>query len=405
MTLNIRITYFGLLVLVGGIIVAAGMGIRHAFGVFLQPVVAELALSRADFGLAIAIQNLVWGLAQPLVGTLADRYGSARTLVVAGLFYIAGLALTAFSASAAALYLSLGALVGLGLSGVTFTVVLSAVGRLVSPQKRSMAFGLVSAGGSLGMLSVTPASQLFIDAYGWRGAMLILAICAMLTPLLAPLLQSSSRTAPGPSEAPSPGLRQTLGCARRHSGYWLLNAGFLVCGFHVAFIATHLPAFLNDQAVSPLLAATALGLIGFFNVLSAWLAGLYGGRYRKKYLLSGFYLGRALVITLFLLAPLSNLSVMLFAAALGLLWLGTIPLTSGLVADIFGTRYSGTLFGIVFLSHQLGSFLGAWFGGYCFERTGSYSLVWQLAILLGIVAALLHWPIRDAPVRTSAASP
>ena len=399
-----RISNFSLLALAGGMILAASIGIRHAFGVFLQPVVVDLALTRTDFGLAIAAQNLIWGLAQPFAGMLADRHGSARTLVGAGLLYIAGLALTAFSSSATGLYLSLGALVGLGLSGVTYTVVLSAVGRLVSAQRRSMAFGIVSACGSLGMLVATPASQFFIDAVGWSGAMLILAGCATLVPLLAPLLRGSGGEEPAPDGTPEQGLRRTLELARLHSGYWLLNAGFLVCGFHVAFIATHLPAFLNDKAVSPLLAATALGLIGFFNVIGSWLAGLYGGRYRKKYLLSGFYLGRALVIALFMLAPLSDLSIMLFAAALGLLWLGTVPLTSGLVADVFGTRYSGTLFGIVFLSHQVGSFLGAWFGGYCFELTGSYSLAWQLAILLGIAAALLHWPIRDAPVGTSVAA-
>ena len=397
-----RISNFSLLALAGGMILAVSIGIRHAFGIFLQPVIVDLALTRTDFGLAIAAQNLIWGLAQPFAGMLADRHGSARTLVGAGLLYIAGLALTALSSSATGLYLSLGALVGLGLSGVTYTVVLSAVGRLVSAPRRSMAFGVVSACGSLGMFVATPTSQFFIDAVGWSGAMLILAGCATLVPLLAPLLQGSGEEKPAMSE-PAQSLRQTLERARLHSGYWLLNAGFLVCGFHVAFIATHLPAFLSDKAVSPLLAATALGLIGFFNVIGSWLAGLYGGRYRKKYLLSGLYLGRALVIALFMLAPLSDLSIMLFAAALGLLWLGTVPLTSGLVADVFGTRYSGTLFGIVFLSHQAGSFLGAWFGGYCFERTGSYSLAWQLAILLGIAAALLHWPIRDAPVTASTA--
>ncbi len=403
MAQTIRQSQFVLLMLVGGTIVAVSMGIRQSFGVFLQPVVTDLELTRTAFGLTIAIQNLIWGLAQPFAGMLTDKFGSLRMLILSSLLYIAGLVLTAHTSSATGLHLSLGMMVGIAMSGTTFTVVLSAIGRLVPPEKRSLAFGIVSAGGSIGMFTFVPLGQLFIGLYGWSTAFLILAGCVTIVPLLSLIFQrQSGEDAPVP-ERPEETLSQTLRSACAHSGYLLLNCGFLVCGFHVSFIATHLPAFLNDSAISPMRAAFALGLIGVFNILGTYLAGFYGGRYRKKYLLSGLYLGRALVIAVFIALPLSEVSVMLFAAAMGLLWLGTIPLTSGLVAEIFGVRYGGTLFGIVFFSHQVGSFLGAWLGGYLFETTGSYTLMWQLAVLLGIIAALLHWPIRDEPVAVQAA--
>ncbi len=399
-----RQSQYVLLIVVGGTIVAVSMGIRQSFGVFLQPVVTDLELTRTTFGLTIAIQNLVWGLAQPFAGMLTDKFGSLRMLILSSLLYIAGLVLTALTTTATGLHLSLGMMVGLAMSGTTFTVVLSAIGRLVPPEKRSLAFGIVSSGGSIGMFSFVPLSQLFIGWYGWSTAFLILAGCVMIVPLLTLLLRRQAMEEANSSNLPGETLSQVLRSAGTHSGYLLLNCGFLVCGFHVAFIATHLPAFLNDAAVSPMRAAFALGLIGVFNILGTYLAGLYGGRYRKKYLLSGLYLGRALVIALFIALPLNEITLALFAAAMGLLWLGTIPLTSGLVAEIFGVRYGGTLFGIVFLSHQVGSFLGAWLGGYLFETTGSYLLMWQLAILLGILAALVHWPIRDEPVTAQAAA-
>ena len=400
---SMRQSQFVLLLLIGGTIVAVSMGIRQSFGVFLQPVVSDLELTRTTFGLTIAIQNLIWGLAQPFAGMLTDKYGSYRVLMLSSLLYVAGLVLTAQTSSAAELHLSLGMLVGLAMSGTTFTVVLSAIGRLVPPEKRSLAFGIVSAGGSIGMFTFVPLGQLFIGLYGWSTAFLVLGGCVMIVPLLTLMFRRQSGEDMPVSDRPEETLSQVLRSAGAHSGYLLLNCGFLVCGFHVAFIATHLPAFLNDSAIAPMRAAFALGLIGVFNILGTYLAGLYGGRYRKKYLLSGLYLGRALVIALFISLPLSEVTLTLFAAAMGLLWLGTIPLTSGLVAEIFGVRYGGTLFGIVFFSHQVGSFLGAWLGGYLFETTGSYTLMWQLAVLLGIIAALLHWPIRDEPMVVQAA--
>lgn len=392
---RMRQSNFVSLMFIAGVIVAVSMGIRQSFGMFLQPVVTDLALTREVFGMAIALQNLIWGMAQPVAGMLADRYGSFRVLIVSSLVYLAGLVLGAYSSSVAGLYLSLGALIGLGLSGTTFAVVLSAIGRMVPAEKRSMAFGIVSAGGSIGMFSFIPASQLFIDRYDWGVALLILAGCALIVPLFSLFFLKVPRPVLAQEEEREGTLRQFLRAAGGHSGYWLLNLGFFVCGFHVVFIATHLPAFLNDNAVSPMLAAVALGLIGFFNIIGTWLAGWFGGRYRKKYLLSSLYLGRAVVIALFIAFPLSDASLLLFAMAMGLLWLSTVPLTSGLVAEIFGVRYGGTLFGIVFFSHQIGSFLGAWLGGYFYDATGSYTLMWQLSVLLGLVAALLHWPIRD----------
>ena len=255
---------FVLLMFVAGTIVAASMGIRQSFGVFLQPVVTDLELTRTTFGLTIAIQNLIWGMAQPFAGMLADKYGSFRVLIIASIFYIAGLVLTAYTSSATGMYLSLGALVGLGMSGTTYTVVLSAVGRLVPVEKRSLAFGIVSAGGAIGMFSFVPSSQLFIGLYGWTTTLLILAGCVLVVPLLSLVFQHQTREDLARPDAPGETLSQALKTARAHSGYWLLNSGFLVCGFHVSFIATHLPAFLNDHAVSPMLAAFALGLIGFF---------------------------------------------------------------------------------------------------------------------------------------------
>lgn len=380
----------------GTLIITLSLGIRHAFGVFLRPVSIDLSLTREAFGFAVALQNLLWGIVQPFTGMFADRFGAAPVLVIGGLIYVAGLLLAATSSNASDLYVSVGLLVGLGLSGTSYAVVLGAVGRAVSPEKRSVALGIVTAGGSFGMFAIVPGSQLLLSQFGWILALLILAVTAALMPLLALGFVGNERREPVATTTLS--LSQALMQARQHSGYWLLNAGFFVCGFQTVFIATHLPAFLADQSISPLIAASALALIGFFNIIGTYLWGWYGGKYRKKYLLSALYLARAAVIALFVLLPISSASALLFGAAVGLLWLGTVPLTSGLVAQIFGLRYLATLVGIVFLSHQLGSFLGGWLGGYVFDITGSYDLVWLASIVLGVAAAILHWPIADAPV-------
>lgn len=376
------------------IIVAISMGIRQAFGIFLRPIVIDLEIMRQSFGFAIALQNLIWGMAQPVAGMLADRFGTFRVLVISGLIYCAGLTLTAFSSSEATLYLSAGMLVGLGLAGSSFSVVLSAVAKLVPEERRSMALGLTSAGGSVGMFSFVPASQLFIAYYGWSTAMLILAGCALIIPVFALIYKNLPSTI-SENTTQSIKLSEMLHMASRHRGYLLLNLGFLVCGFHVAFIATHLPAYIADQALSPMTGAIALAMIGLFNIVGTYLFGVLGDKYRKKYLLSHLYLGRAFVIAIFVITPISDVSVIVFTAAIGLLWLGTVPLTSSLVAQIFGAQHMGTLFGIVFFSHQVGSFLGAWLGGYYFDLTGSYDQVWYMSVVLGVVSALLHWPIDD----------
>ncbi len=383
----------------GGLIVATSMGIRQSFGLFLTPVVVDLSLSREAFGLAIALQNLVWGVAQPFAGMVADKYGSGRVIVTGGLLYVAGLVLTTAADSGLGLSVNFGALVGLGLAGTTFAVVLGAVGRAVPEHQRSAALALVSASGSLGMFAVVPGAQALLSSLGWVQTLYWLALAALLMPLAAAAVRGTAlpeSATRGAAEAGS--LELALRSARAHGGYWLLTVGFFVCGFHVTFIATHLPSYLSDQSLAPMTGALALAFIGFFNVIGTYLWGLFGGRYRKKNLLSYLYLARAVVIGLFLLVPLSTETVLVFAAAMGLLWLGTIPLTSGLVAEIFGVRYMSTLFGIVFLGHQLGAFLGAWLGGYFFDLTGSYDAVWFAAVILGVLAALLHWPINDRPV-------
>jgi MFS family permease len=403
MTHNQRKT---LLIMLGGaLVVAISMGVRQSFGLFLQPVVSDLAISREVFGLAIALQNLVWGVAQPLAGMVADKYGSGRVIVAGGLLYLAGLALTAGAHDGPDLYLSFGLLIGLGLAGTTFAVVLGAVGRAVAPQRRAMALALVSAGGSFGMFVMVPGAQTLLAQLGWVNALYVLAGAAALMPLLAMAVGGGRGGGKASVVAGADSLSRAMAEARGHGGYWLLTLGFFVCGFHVTFIATHLPSYLTDQSLAPMVGAWALACIGFVNIVGTYVGGLFGGRYRKKNLLSYLYFARAGVIALFLALPLSNTTALLFAGAMGLLWLGTIPLTSGLVAEIFGMRYMSTLFGMVFLSHQLGSFLGAWLGGYFYDLTGSYDTVWMAAAVLGVVAALLHWPINDRPIERAPMGP
>ncbi|MFQ5995111.1 MAG: MFS transporter [Acidiferrobacterales bacterium] len=384
------------LLVCGTLIIALSLGIRHAFGVFLRPVTLDLSLSREVFGLAVALQNLIWGLAQPFAGMIADKLGSAPVIGVGGLIYVAGLVLATASTDATGLYISVGVLLGIGLSATSYAVVLGAIGRAVPAEKRSVALGIATAGGSFGMFAVVPGSQLLIASFGWIPTLTILAMTAALVPWLA---MGFARNEASPESTRLPqSLSEALSEARQHSGYWLLNAGFFVCGFQTVFIATHLPSFLADQDISPMIAAISLALIGFFNMIGTYLWGLYGDKYRKKYLLTWLYLARAIVIALFMFVPISNASALLFGVAVGLLWLGTVPLTSGLVAQIFGLRYMATLVGIVFLSHQVGSFLGGWLGGYAFDRTGSYDMIWFACIALGVAAAILHWPIADAPL-------
>lgn len=382
------------LVVCGALILLLGMGTRNSFGLFLQPMSLDLQLPREVFSLAIAIQMIVWGVSQPIFGGLADRYGAGRIAVLGGLFYAGGLLLMANATGPLGLHGGAGVLVGLGVSAAGFAVVLGPVGRAFPPEKRSMALGIASAGGSSGQLFMAPIGAALLDSLGWASALLVMAVIAALIIPLALGVKGKSTT----DSVSANSLREALKEASRHSGYWLLCGGFFVCGFHVAFIATHLPPFLSDHNLPPMLAATAIAMIGFFNILGTIASGWLGGKFRQKHVLSYYYLARAIIIAGFLVFPVTQTSVLIFAGAIGFLWLGTVPLTSGLVAQVFGPRYLGALFGIVFFSHQIGGFLGAWLGGYIFDLTGSYDQVWLIAVGLGVLAAILHWPIADSPI-------
>lgn len=383
------------ILLCGGLVLALNLGLRQSFGLFIEPMNDDLAWGVASFSLAIAVQNLVWGLSQPVFGALADRFGTARTVILGAVLYVAGLLIMAMPGSELIYHLGAGLVVGMGLSGTAFAVVLGAIGRAYPPEKRSMALGMGSAMGSFGQFAIAPTGQALIDALDWSSALLIYAAVAMLMIPCALALAGKPMHDAG---AVQQSLRGALKEASRHSGYWLLTAGFFVCGFHVAFIATHLPGYVESQGLDPAIGAWALALVGLFNIFGTLTAGALGGRYRKKYLLSMLYGFRAVVILAFVLVPPTTVTVLVFAAAIGFLWLSTVPLTSGLVAQLFGPRYMATLFGVVFLSHQVGAFFGAWLGGVLFERTGSYDIVWWLAVALGVVAALIHLPMGDAPV-------
>lgn len=377
------------IILCGATAMTLSLGIRASFGLFLGPMSVDLAMSREAFAIALAAQNLLWGIVAPFAGAIADKYGPIRVCMVGGVVYAAGLVLAASGASVDVVQLGLAA-VGLALGIAGFSVVLGAVGRAAPAEHRSLALGIASAGGSFGQFAIVPVSQAFVTSYGWSTALLLLAaISFMLVPLAYGLGERKL----------VPGMNQTIGQAVReasgHSGFWFLTAGFFVCGFQVTFVAVHLPAFIADKGLPAWLGAASLSLIGLFNIAGTLIAGWLGGRYRKKYVLSLLYLLRSLAFVLFLIAPVSETSVLVFGAALGFLWLGTVPLTSGLVAQIFGPAYMSMLYGGVFLSHQVGSFLGAWLGGRVYDATGSYDAIWWASVALGIVAAILHAPIAD----------
>jgi MFS family permease len=380
--------------ILGGLVLALTLGIRHGFGLFLTPMSEAYGWGRETFAFAIALQNLVWGAAQPFAGMVADRYGAGRVVVAGGILYALGLALMAYSDSGLALGLSAGLLIGLGLSGTGFSVVYGVIGRAFPPEKRSVAFGIAGAAGSFGQFAMLPVSQTLIGGLGWFDSLLVLAAVALLmAPLAAGLMER--RDAPGAAAVSTQSLREALREARGHRGFWLLCFGFFVCGFQVVFIAVHFPAFIVDKGLPVQVGMAGLALIGLFNIFGSYAAGHLGARYRRKYLLSFLYVARAVVITVFLLLPITAASVYVFSALMGLLWLSTVPLTNGVVAQIFGVKYLATLFGFVFFGHQVGSFLGVWLGGLIYDATGSYNAVWVIAIGLGGVAALLHWPIDD----------
>ena len=385
----------GWMLLGSSLILALSLGVRHGFGLFLPPMSAEFGWGREVFAFAIALQNLIWGLIQPFTGAFADRFGVRRTVLIGGVLYVAGLALMAFSDTPASLSLSAGLLIGLGLSGTSFSVLLGAVGRAAPAEKRSMAMGVAAAAGSFGQFVMLPGSLGLISWLGWSGALLALAVLiALILPLAGMLRAPAQVHAQGPAQTLAEALREAAG----HGGFWLLALGFFVCGFQVVFIGVHLPAYLVDQGLPAQVGTTVLALVGLFNVFGTYVAGWLGSRYPKPQLLTGLYLLRGVVIVAFLWAPLSEWSAYAFGMAMGFLWLSTVPLTNGTVATLFGVRNLSMLGGIVFLFHQIGSFLGGWLGGWLYDRSGSYELVWQLCIALSLMAGLLNWAVREQPV-------
>lgn len=384
-----------IMILTGAVIVTLSMGVRQSFGLFLRPVGLDLEIDRQTFGLIIAAQNLLFGLIQPFVGAWADKHGAGKVAVGGALVYLAGLAVAATAANALGLMLGFGVMVGLSMAGVTFVVVLGAVGRAVPPEKRTLAFGIVTAGGSFGQFLVVPAAQGLLDALDWR---LTLFVLGGLVALIIPLALGVAGKPPAADARDGLPLKAALKEALTNPSYALLNLGFFVCGFHVAFVGTHLPAYLRDMGLSGGVGAASLALIGLFNIAGSWLWGAWGSKASKKGLLTLLYALRAVAIAVFLLAPLSPASALIFAATFGFLWLGTVPLTNGLVAQIFGVRHLSALAGIVFLSHQVGAFLGAWLAGVAFDLTGSYTAIWIISIGLAVMAALANVPVREDPV-------
>ncbi|WP_296270525.1 MFS transporter [Pseudomonas sp. UBA6323] len=383
------------LLLGASLILALSLGTRHGFGLFLPPMSAEFGWGREVYAFAIALQNLIWGLAQPITGALADRFGARKAIVIGGVLYVLGLLCMGMADSPLSLSLSAGLLIGIGLSGTSFSVILGVVGRAVPVEKRSMAMGIAAAAGSFGQFAMLPGTLGLIGWLGWSAALLALGL---LMALIVPLAAMINETPPPASHGPQQTLGEALREAASHSGFWLLALGFFVCGFQVVFVAVHLPAYLVDHHLPALTGTTVLALVGLFNIFGTYIAGWLGGRMAKPRLLSILYLLRGVVITLFLVAPLTQWSAYLFGIAMGLLWLSTVPLTNGTVATLFGVRNLSMLGGIVFLFHQLGSFLGGWLGGYLYDTTGSYDLVWQISIGLSLMAAALNWPVREVPV-------
>ena len=389
-------------VIAGCLISLIGYGVRGDFGLFQKPVIDTYGWSREDFALALAIQNLLWGLGQPFAGAIADRFGSARVLIGGAVLYALGVACSSMTGTLLGFNLTMGVAVGFGLSGASFMIVLGSFTRLLPAEKRSWALGLGTAAGSLGQFLFAPLGQGFLTAFGWQTALILLGSSALaIVPLALALRGRSDESA----HAVKPqSLGEALHEAGRHRSYWLLVAGFFVCGFHVAFIQVHMPAYIKDLGLPASLGAWAIGFVGLFNVIGAYGAGVLAGKRSRKRILSAIYFGRAVVIAIFVLTPASPTSVLIFSAAMGILWLSTVPPTSGLVALIFGPRYMTTLFGIAFFSHQVGAFLGVWLGGRIFDATGSYNVMWWISVGLGLAAAAIHWPIVERPVPRLAAA-
>lgn len=378
----------------GGLLVTLSMGIRHGFGLFNLPITQAHGWGRETFAFALALQNLMWGLSQPFTGALADKFGALRIMLAGVALYVAGLLVMALAGSGTAFASGAGVLIGLAQSGTTYSVVYGVIGRVASAEKRVWAMGIAAAAGSFGQFLMIPVEQTLISAAGWQNALFVLAVLACLMLPLAFSLREPRAT------AHAGGFQQTIGQAVREAfgnrNFQLLTLGYFVCGFQVVFIGVHLAPYLKDRGLAdPKIATVALALIGLFNVFGTYSAGALGQRMPKRYLLSAIYIARSVVIAAYLLLPLTTTSTWVFAALMGFLWLSTVPLTNGIIAQVFGVQYLSMLSGVVFFSHQIGSFLGAWLGGFLYDRTGSYDTVWLIAIGLGVMAALVNLPIRE----------
>lgn len=387
-----------IIVFAGAVIAGLSFGVRISFGIFLLPISADLGWGREVFALSIAFQHLIWGAAQPFAGIIADRYGSGRMLVIGCLMYAAGTAFMSWASSPLMAHITAGMLVGFGTAGCGLWIAFAAVGRVVAPERRTLALGIVSVGASVGQFIMVPIGQAFLNAYGWQTAFLLLGLCVLaMLPMAWPL-----RGRPVTADIGQQSFSEAMAEAAQHRGFMLLNAGFFICGFQVVFIATHLPASLVDRGLSAEVGAWALGTIGLVNIIGSLMAGILGDRMSKKGLLCLLYLGRAIAVIAFVMFPATPLNAIIFAITIGLLWLSVVPVTSALIAQIFGVQYMATLFGIVFFSHQVGAFLGAWLGGSLYELTGSYTLIWWINITLGIFAAIVHYPIDERPLERPA---
>jgi predicted MFS family arabinose efflux permease len=385
--------------LCGAIIVTLSMGIRHGFGLWLQPITMDRGWSRETFAFALAIQNLAWGIAGPFAGMLADRFGAFKVLIAGSLLYALGLVIMGLATSGLAFTGGAGLVLGMAQSGTTYAVVYGVIGRNVAAEKRSWAMGITAAAGSFGQFLMVPVENWLIGGFGWQNALFVLALFAMLIIPLAFGMREPKYEKTASQQSMGAALREAFG----YPSFLLLMAGYFVCGFQVVFIGVHLPSYLKDHGLTPDVATTALALVGLFNVLGTYTSGTLGQTLSKKNILSAIYFLRAVAITVFITAPLTPWSVYIFAAVIGFLWLSTVPPTNALVAQIFGVRYLSMLGGFVFLSHQVGSFLGVWLGGLLYDRTGSYDVVWWISVALGIFAALINLPVRETAIVRPAA--
>jgi MFS family permease len=378
----------------GSLILCLGFGIRSGFGLFLQPMSLDNGWGRETFSIAIAFQNLIWGALSPFAGGIADRWGNGRVIAACGAAYAIGLVIMAFSSTPLTLYLGSGFFIGLALSGTTFATVLAVIGRVAPPEKRSMMMGIATSAGSFGQFALVPLAQVMITSFDWHFSLLGLAAIALL---MIPLAAATSGVPAAPSGA-GQSLGAALSEALRERGFHLLFWGYFVCGFHIAMLTVHLPAFVTDAGLKPEHGMTALALIGLFNVVGSFASGILGGKFSKKYLLACIYVLRSCALLLLVALPLTPALLYLFAASIGLLWLSTVPLTNGLVGQIFGMRYAAMLSGVVFFGHQIGSFIGIWLAGYLYDTTGTYAGALTVSIALGVFAAIVNLPVNEQPL-------